>query len=162
MKNSHKRTRPLGFKLSLRVIPLLIAGVFLLLIPASLAATKPEIVVILTGFQSDQGYVLLSLHNQEKSFPGDSEGAKKLARATIKNRKAILRLKDVGRGRYAISVFHDENNNRKLDTNFLGIPKEAVGASNNASGLMGPPKWKDAVFELKNKSVTQRINLKKP
>jgi len=41
-------------------------------------------------------------------------------------------------GKYAVSVFHDENSNGKLDTNFLGIPREGVGASNNAKGHFGP------------------------
>jgi uncharacterized protein (DUF2141 family) len=44
---------------------------------------------------------------------------------------------------------HDENGDGKLERNFLGVPKEGVGASNDARGRMGPPKWKDARFELK-------------
>jgi uncharacterized protein (DUF2141 family) len=51
-------------------------------------------------------------------------------------------------GTYAISVFHDENSNGKLDTNFLGIPKEGVGASNDAKGHFGPPKFADAAFQF--------------
>ena len=56
---------------------------------------------------------------------------------------------------------HDENENNKLDTNFLGIPKESFGCSNNAKGFMGPPKWEDAKFEISNKDVVQNIELKK-
>jgi uncharacterized protein (DUF2141 family) len=137
-------------------------GIPLFLCASSFAGPKPEIIVVLTGFQSDSGHVLVSLHDRAKSFPGDADGAKKLARAKINGKKAVLRFIDLESGRYAISTFHDENDNEKLDTNFLGIPKEAVGASNNASGTLGPPKWKDAVFEYKQKSLTQRITLKKP
>ena len=50
-------------------------------------------------------------------------------------------------GTYAVSVYHDENSNDKLDTNFLGIPREGVGASNNAHGHMGPPKFDSAKFQ---------------
>ena len=32
-------------------------------------------------------------------------------------------------GEYAISLFHDENENKELDTNFIGIPKEAFGST---------------------------------
>ena len=35
-----------------------------------------------------------------------------------------------------------------MDTNFLGMPKEGVGASNDAKGFMGPPKYQDAKFRL--------------
>ncbi len=126
------------------------------------AKSDPEILVVLSGFESDNGFVLVSLHHQKKSFPGDAQGAKKLARAKIKNRRATLRFREVPKGKYAISAFHDENNNQKLDTNFLGIPKEAVGASNNAKSSLGPPKWKDAVFEFNDLSITQKITLSKP
>ncbi|MNT83012.1 hypothetical protein D3C72_2228260 [compost metagenome] len=43
-------------------------------------------------------------------------------------------------------VYHDENNNGKLDKNFIGMPKEPVACSNNAKGFMGPPKYEDAKF----------------
>ena len=51
-------------------------------------------------------------------------------------------------GRYAVSVFHDENNNGKLATNFVGMPKEGVGASTNAKGHFGPPKFDAAAFRF--------------
>jgi uncharacterized protein (DUF2141 family) len=54
----------------------------------------------------------------------------------------------IPQGTYAIACYHDENNNGKLDTKFMGIPKEGTGASNDARGTMGPPKFKDAKFQL--------------
>jgi uncharacterized protein (DUF2141 family) len=49
---------------------------------------------------------------------------------------------------------HDENNDGKFNTNLLGIPKEAAGASNGAKGKMGPPKFENAVLMI-DKSKTQ-------
>jgi len=51
-------------------------------------------------------------------------------------------------GIYAISVFHDENMNQKLDKNFVGVPKEGYGASNNPKKKMGPPTFEEANFQL--------------
>ena len=62
-------------------------------------------------------------------------------------------------GNYAVTLFIDENNNQKLDTNFIGIPKEKYGFSNNAKGIMSAPKFEKVKFELKEK-VTQIIKLK--
>jgi len=62
-------------------------------------------------------------------------------------------------GNYAFSVFYDVNNNDKLDTNFIGIPKEPVAISNNARPSMGPPKYKDAVFAVGSEPVIQRIEI---
>jgi uncharacterized protein (DUF2141 family) len=53
---------------------------------------------------------------------------------------------------------HDENDNKKMDTNFIGIPKEDFGCSNNATGFMGPPKYEDAKFMLEeNKTIDIKI-----
>ena len=49
---------------------------------------------------------------------------------------------------YAIRYFHDENNNDELDTNFIGIPKEGFGFSNDAFGKFGPKKFKEWLFEV--------------
>jgi hypothetical protein len=49
---------------------------------------------------------------------------------------------------YAISVFHGENSNGKLDTNFLGMPRGGMGASNGAKGHFGPPKFVAAAFRF--------------
>jgi uncharacterized protein (DUF2141 family) len=57
-------------------------------------------------------------------------------------------LKDVPHGTYAVSVIHDEDGDGKLDTSWLGIPREGVGVSMNAKGKAGPPKYKDAKFVL--------------
>ena len=58
-------------------------------------------------------------------------------------------MRDVAPGDYAVSVFHDENSNGKLDRNFMGMPKEGVGKSNDAAGHFGPPKYDDARFSYK-------------
>ncbi len=58
-------------------------------------------------------------------------------------------------GDYAISIFQDLNGNGELDTNFIGIPTEPYGFSNNARGRFGPPNYEDCVFNLSgNKEVT--------
>ncbi|MEO6817582.1 MAG: DUF2141 domain-containing protein, partial [Edaphobacter sp.] len=49
-------------------------------------------------------------------------------------------------GQYAVTVYLDVNGNHKLDKNFLGIPKEPVGVSNNPKGHMGPPRFDECVF----------------
>jgi len=67
---------------------------------------------------------------------------------------------DLAPGNYAASVFHDVNKNGELDTNWIGIPKEAYGFSNNARGTMGPPDYEDCVFQVNSKSVIHEIALK--
>lgn len=63
-------------------------------------------------------------------------------------------------GEYAIAVYHDKNENGKLDANFLGIPKEDYGFSNNARGRFGPASWKDARFSVDSESTIHQILIK--
>jgi uncharacterized protein (DUF2141 family) len=51
-------------------------------------------------------------------------------------------------GRYAVAVYHDENDNGELDTNLLGIPTEGYGFSNDATGFAGPPDFDAAAVEV--------------
>jgi uncharacterized protein (DUF2141 family) len=62
-------------------------------------------------------------------------------------------------GTYAVSLFHDLNGNRRLDTNFLGIPSEASGSSNNPSARWGPPKFRDALVTVGDAPVDLSIQL---
>lgn len=67
----------------------------------------------------------------------------------VKEGKAKSTFTDLAPGVYAVSAFYDKNANGKMDTNFLGIPKEPTAMSNNAKARFGPPKYKDAKFDLK-------------
>ena len=66
---------------------------------------------------------------------------------------------DVEPGDYAVFVHHDVNDNDKMDTNFIGIPKEPTGLSNSAVAKFGPPKYKDAVFPVAEDGVQISIKL---
>jgi acyl-CoA reductase-like NAD-dependent aldehyde dehydrogenase/uncharacterized protein (DUF2141 family) len=72
---------------------------------------------------------------------------------------------DVGElppGRYAVSVYLDENENGKLDSSLLGIPKEPVGASNNPRRRMGPPHFDDCIFTMASSPLQLSIQLVRP
>ena len=114
-----------------------------------------NLTVNIAGINSDKGSLLVGIYKTEKSFlkkPFKSDIIK------IKNKKSIVIFKNIPKGTYAVSFVHDENDNKKMDTNFIGIPKEDFGCSNNATGFMGPPKYKDAKFQLtENKTIDIKI-----
>lgn len=62
-------------------------------------------------------------------------------------------------GDYAVRYFHDENENDQLDTNFVGIPKEGYGFSNDAHGTFGPYSFKKWLVNVE-KDVTIMVNTK--
>lgn len=114
-----------------------------------------NLTINISGLNSDKGNLMVGVYNKKdnflkKQFKGDL--------VKIKDKKSVVIFKDLPKGEYAVSFVHDENNNKKMDTNFFGIPKEDYGCSNNATGFMGPPKYNDAKFLLsENKTINIKI-----
>ena len=114
-----------------------------------------EITVDVHDVPSSKGKISVAVYNSEegflkfdKVFKCDSIAAKKGV--------TKLSIKDLPEGEYALAVFYDENGNDKLDTNWLGIPKEKVAFSNAKMKTFGPPKFKECVFKL---STNTKINV---
>lgn len=135
---------------------LFLIGTFLITgLLSSFAQETYTITANFSGMKSDKGDLFVALYNKEgeflkKSFKGSI--------VTINNKTATAIFENIPKGEYAISCFHDENDNKKMDTRIFGIPKEPIGMSNDAKGFMGPPKYSDAKF-LVDKNLTLAINV---
>ena len=124
------------------------------------AGVSNSIKVVVVGLHSNDGEVYCSLFGSADGFPGDSVKAAKTTKSKIENAQAACTFSSVAPGDYAVSVFQDENGNGKLDRNFMGMPKEGVGASNDAAGKFGPPKFDDARFSYKGGPSVLTINVR--
>lgn len=124
---------------------------------AAAAATPGSLSLRLSGFHSADGQVLIAVFRGEEGFPGKPGAAVKRVVAKISDGRARVEISDLPPGEYAVSVVHDENGNNTLDTNWVGMPKEGIGMSNNAKGRMGPPKYRDAKFTLGAEGAVQSI-----
>ncbi len=134
--------------------------IMILLIPFLEALlSNGTLTVTVLNLRNNQGRVSVALYNKEEAFPKSPDKALKIVFAPIKDKKVVVVFESLPPGEYAISVFHDENNNGKMDTNFFGIPKEGVGASNNARGHLGPPHYKDAKFNFSGGMQSISINM---
>jgi uncharacterized protein (DUF2141 family) len=118
------------------------------------------ITVHITGLKNLEGKLGVSLYNSKKGFPGKHEQAYASALKKVTGATDSILFEHLPYGTYAVSIMHDENNNGKLDTNFIGIPKEGVGVSNNPKIGMGGPKFKDSVFTLDAKNIELTIAMK--
>ena len=106
------------------------------------------------GLKTEKGKLFVALYNSEKDF---LKNQMKGSIVDISNGKASASFENLEKGTYAISSFYDKNDNGKMDTNFLGIPKEPVALSNNAKGKFGPPKYRDAKFNISNTKTQLKI-----
>ncbi len=110
-----------------------------------------------TNINSTEGKLVLSIHESEDSFLS-KETAIKTAIA-VKGTEVRYRHDDLKPGNYAVRVFHDLNDNDELDKNFIGIPKEPYGVSNNAKERFGPPKYEKARFYYDGTPMSLSIEL---
>jgi uncharacterized protein (DUF2141 family) len=111
------------------------------------APPPPRITVDVSALRNAKGVVRCSLFASADGFPTNPARALMSVNApSIANGHATCTFDNVKPGTYAVGFLHDENGNGKMDTNFLGMPSEGYGASNNARGSMGPPKFEDAKF----------------
>jgi uncharacterized protein (DUF2141 family) len=115
--------------------------------------------VEIAGLRNDKGQVFCALYSSADGFPKDSKKAVARVTSAISHQHAVCEFSGIAPGTYAVSVFHDENSNGKLDTNFMGIPREGVGASNNAKGHLGPPKFHDAAFHFSGSRLDLQITI---
>jgi uncharacterized protein (DUF2141 family) len=113
--------------------------------------------VHIEGLHSDRGQVVCALFAAADDFPKRIDRAFARVAAQIMSGRATCEFPGVPAGVYAVSVFHDANLNGRLDTNWLGIPREGVGASNNPKPRMGPPKFAAAAFRHSGASMDLEI-----
>jgi uncharacterized protein (DUF2141 family) len=115
--------------------------------------------VEIAGLRNDNGHVVCALFLSPADFPRRPSKAVAHRTSGISNRHAVCEFLGATPGTYAVSVIHDENSNGKLDTNFIGVPREGIGASNDAKGHFGPPKFEAAAFRFSGGRLDLKITI---
>ena len=108
---------------------------------------QTRLTVRVTGLRSDRGSVVVALFHTSAGFPDsdDKAWASATIPANVGSVSTEIIFPALPPGEYAVSLFHDENNDRKFNTSF-GFPTEGFGVSNNPKPRFGPPHWSDAKF----------------
>jgi len=92
-----------------------------------------------------EGEIRIGVFTKEDRMPRPPTArASALANAGTLN----LRMADIAPGTYALALYHDVNDDGKVDTNFDGVPLEPWGMSNNPRVVGRSPTWSEAQFEL--------------
>ncbi|MBL8151432.1 MAG: DUF2141 domain-containing protein [Blastocatellia bacterium] len=111
-----------------------------------------------TGFRNNKGKAGFALYNSQKSY--DKDEPFKEQSATIDNNSSTVTFQNISPGTYVAAVFHDENNNGKLDENMLGIPTEGIGLSNNPKiSITDIPTFDKTKFSLTKDKLVIELNL---
>ena len=128
---------------------------------ASAAELIPTLSIQVSGFGHNRGHVIANLFRE-----GDDvlkpDKAYRRAQAEIRDGLASIDISDLAYGKYAVSVFHDENDNGTLDHNFFRFPAEPLGFSNHFHfGLFsGLPSFEKMQFQFTADTHAVEITVK--
>ena len=117
-------------------------------------AVAADVVIKVTGTNSSQGQVGCALFDSSPAFPMDNAGTRQVWLAAD-SRPLICKFSGIAAGAYAVAVSHDLNGNKKVDTNFLGIPKEGWAVSNNVVPNLRAPRFDESQFFVKEGSTVE-------
>jgi uncharacterized protein (DUF2141 family) len=123
------------------------AGIATALITTLPQAWAADLTVTVKSLNATQGAVRVGLFNNADTFLAPNAQINgQMAQAAGDSVTVVFR--DLPAGRYALSAFHDENGNGKLDRNVLGNPVEPFGFSNEAMGNMAAPSFEQAAIDF--------------
>jgi len=116
--------------------------------------------VTATGFKSEEGTARIALFLDARSWPDEEEFVFATEVVAISDGQAVIEFEDVPAGPFAVSVFHDKDEDGKLDSDILGIPSEDYGFSADARDMFGPPSFEEARLDLapgESKQITIQV-----
>jgi len=122
------------------------------------AARAADLTVTVSGVRNASGSVSAGIFNSENSFAKPTEA---LASFRMKATQGSVGFTVHGLppGRYAVTAYHDENGNGRLDFDPTGVPTEGYGVSNDARNPLAPPEFAKAAFELRDQSRSIIVNI---
>ena len=124
------------------------------------APATGELVVEVLGLPSSDGMVRFALFDSLETYK-KRKGAVRKADLSIENQACEWHIENLPYGEYALMLYHDENGNNKMDKNFIGIPKEGYGFSNNAKPRLSAPAYKRVKFEVNSSLKTLQVQLQR-
>jgi uncharacterized protein (DUF2141 family) len=128
----------------MRYLSLLITPVLLL---------SNQLIVNIDNVKTTKGSLFIGLYKDKENFTNINSVYQSDILEVVDNQDFKTTF-HIPNGTYAISVFHDENGNKELDTNFFGIPKEGFGFSNNPKIGFSKPTFEECSFKIEqNKQI---------
>lgn len=131
----------------------IVCGIFLF---AEEAIEEKKLTVEITNVTSEDGQIILAIYNSSENYD------KRIVFQEVKLKPetdTVIFETNVPDGEYLVMLVHDINNNGKLDTTFIGMPKEPVDLS-NYDGKSIPGKFKKHKFSV-NEDTSILIPLRK-
>jgi len=127
-----------------------ITTVLVLMLSSIAQASTGNIVIKIENLRNlNQGELTIALYQKVDRVELDLAKAFKVKTIPVSQTSLTVTFEGLDHGDYAVAILHDMNKDKKMDTNWLGIPREDLAVSNNTKGgPFGGPKWEDAKVSL--------------
>lgn len=140
-------------------------------VPAFLVSFLPAVIAVpafaaealtirIEGLSTTDGQVMVAIFDDADSFPDDDKALRREIIQVSDKLEAVWIVEGLSPGQYGVAMFHDIDGDEVLNTNFIGMPKEPYGFSNNARGRFGPPAFEATVFAFDGQPKTISIQPK--
>jgi uncharacterized protein (DUF2141 family) len=116
--------------------------------------------VHVAGLRNDHGNLRCSLYAAAEDFPNNDDLMAITVPAPIADAAGTCEFTGVKPGTYAVVVFHDENADGIFNRNWLGMPKEGFGFSNDAPARWRPPKFDAASFPFNGGTIEIVVHIR--
>ena len=146
--------------MQLRVVSLIFTVLGMTLALSASPASANTLIIDVDGLRNRKGQVCLSVFAASTGFPSKTTNAVQSQCMKITDATVRMTLRQLQPGNYAVAVLHDANNDRRANRNFLGIPKEGFGFSQNPAIRFGPPKFGASAFPVIGSSTNIQIHIK--
>lgn len=117
-----------------------------------------KLYIHISGISKIKGSLFIAIFRATDDFPVFGKQFKGIVKE-VEGKSQNYNFDDLPEGEYALAIYQDENRNKILDKNLLGIPTEIYGFSNNARRNFSAPSFQEAKFKL-NKDLQQTVFLK--
>lgn len=121
-------------------------------------AQKVNLDIKILGISQVKGLIQIGIYNESDAFPKIGMDYR-VEYFTVVSKKMTVRIKDLPHGEYSIALFHDINSDGECNLNFIGIPNEPYGFSNNVKPVFEAPSFESTKVVLKTNKVI-RIKLR--
>jgi uncharacterized protein (DUF2141 family) len=120
-------------------------------------ASAGEVEIFVSGCEPGGGLIRVAAFASEADFDASRREAGVEVPASASRVRAVI--PDLTPGSYGFAVFQDVDGNEKVSTNFLGIPNEPHGFSNDARNRFGPPDFEKMRVTVTDAPLTLEITI---
>ena len=130
---------------------------YLLILATPFIDNNPKLTVEINNINKIKGSVKVAVFNTDKNFLEKDSAIRNYSLNVDSSSKKIV-IDDLPKGVYAIAIYHDVNSDDVCNLNFIGIPKEPYGFSNNFRPKFSAPKFADCKISLvKNQTINIKL-----